>query len=192
MSLTTWRENHNLLLNWVERLSNAIQNSEEELRNSIIAINNELVEVKKSKVPIVVSMLKKVEYTVVSIGIVAGIFQNIIHGLDGKLTICLASVCYLWGVGKYNRSVLEQRVEKLEQLKCLQPTIIFRRFENLLRLIESSKRGETGYQSEKNFWLRTLRHITEEGFSDSISSGSDDSSRGDVDSPLPISSGGSD
>ena len=83
-------------------------------------------------------------------------------------------------------------MEKLEQLKYLQPVVVFRRFENLLKSIEGSKIDEIGYQNKKNFWLRALGDIREESFSYPNSSGSDDSSRGDVDSPLPISSGGSD
>ena len=128
----------------------------------------------------------------VTFAIGGGVYQNITQGLNCKWMVILACGSYVWGVGKYNRKMLEERVENLEQLKYLQPVSIFKRFENLLKLIATTKIGEIDYQNKKNFWLRALVDIQEEGFSYYNSSGSENSSRGDVDSPLPVSSGGSD
>lgn len=123
----------------------------------------EQTETQNINVSIVSTVLKVVESTTVAFGVGWTIYQNVFYGLDGKLIAGLLCGSCIWGIGKYNQSVLNQKVTNLEQLLYERTFVPFKS----VKVQEET----TLYRSDSE--------------SSIVSSG-------DVDSPLPMSTDESD
>ena len=201
MYLTTCERNEHLLLVWIDELITAISTSEEEeLRGVVSSIKDELKNLNKTITPLAETALKIIDYTIVSIGAAGIVVHAAMHGLSGNQIVGVFFATYLWASGRCYKSLLDSRIDGLENSKYFESSLELRRFKTIFKAIDQSNASQLDYEKRKKNWALALGDLFKgrvfiqnsyfrkrEQLPEITSTLSSDSSGGDVDSPQPSS-----
>ena len=200
MYLTTCERNEHLLLTWIDELVTALSTSEEELRGVVSSIKDELKNVNKTTPPVAETVLKIIDYTIVSVSAAGLIVHAAMHGLSGNQIMGVSVPAYLWASARYYKSLLDRRIDSLENSKYFENSLELRRFKIIFKTIDQSKASQLDYEKRKKnlalalgdlfkgrVFIQSSYFRKREQLPQVNSTLSSDSSGGDVDSPQPSS-----